>query len=72
MLAESIEHARRAFALGKFETAVEHYAIALELMYVAFTSSPESSCVITITGQGNTARMHLRPLTYIFHMGRHF
>jgi HAT1-interacting factor 1 len=28
----AVEHAKRAFALRKFEQAVEHYAIALELM----------------------------------------
>lgn len=28
----AIEHAKRAFALKKFEQAVEHYATALELM----------------------------------------
>lgn len=28
----SIEHAKRAFALKKFEQAVDHYATALELM----------------------------------------
>lgn len=28
----AVEHAKRAFALKKFEQAVEHYATALELM----------------------------------------
>jgi hypothetical protein len=31
----AIEHAKRAFALKKYEQAVDHYATALELMYVA-------------------------------------
>ena len=30
-LEETIEHAKRAFALKKYEQAVEHYASALEL-----------------------------------------
>lgn len=30
----ALEHARRAFALKKYEQAVEHYATALELQYV--------------------------------------
>ena len=33
-LPTTIEHARRAFALQKYEQAVEHYATALELMCV--------------------------------------
>lgn len=28
---ETVEHARRAFALKKYEQAVEHYASALEM-----------------------------------------
>ena len=28
----AIEHAKRAFALKKFEQAIEHYATALEMM----------------------------------------
>ena len=31
----AVEHAKRAFALKRFEQAVEHYANALELMCVA-------------------------------------
>ena len=31
-LEETIEHAKRAFALKKYEQAVEHYASALELV----------------------------------------
>ena len=31
----AVEHAKRAFALKKYEQAVEHYATALELMQVA-------------------------------------
>jgi hypothetical protein len=31
----AIEHAKRAFALEKYEQAVDFYATALELMYVA-------------------------------------
>lgn len=34
----AVEHAKRAFALKKFEQAVEHYASALELMQVASIS----------------------------------
>ena len=30
---ETIEHARRAFALKKYEQAVDYYATALELKY---------------------------------------
>lgn len=30
----ALEHARRAFALKKYEQAVEYYATALELQYV--------------------------------------
>jgi HAT1-interacting factor 1 len=30
----ALEYARRAFALKKYEQAVEHYATALELQYV--------------------------------------
>lgn len=30
----AIEHAKRAFALRKYEQAIDHYATALELMYV--------------------------------------
>ena len=33
-LEDTIEHAKRAFALKKYEQAVEHYASALELVYV--------------------------------------
>jgi len=32
-LESAIEHAKRAFALKKYEDAVDHYATALELMY---------------------------------------
>ena len=32
---ESLELAKRAFALKKYEQAVDHYATALELMYVS-------------------------------------
>ena len=32
---EALELAKRAFALKKYEQAVEHYATALELMYVS-------------------------------------
>ena len=31
-LEDTIEHAKRAFALKKYEQAVEHYASALELV----------------------------------------
>ena len=31
---EALDHAKRAFALKKYEQAVDHYATALELMYV--------------------------------------
>ena len=31
---EALDHAKRAFALKKYEEAVDHYATALELMYV--------------------------------------
>ena len=31
---ETIEHAKRAFALKKYEQAVDYYATALELKYV--------------------------------------
>jgi len=30
----AIEHAKRAFALRKYEQAIDHYATALELTYV--------------------------------------
>lgn len=36
---ESLELAKRAFALKKYEQAVEHYATALELMYVSRPTS---------------------------------
>lgn len=32
---DSVEHAKRAFALKKYEQAVDYYATALELAYVA-------------------------------------
>lgn len=32
---EAVEHAKRAFALKKYEQAIDHYATALELAYVA-------------------------------------
>jgi hypothetical protein len=35
---EAVEHAKRAFALKQYEKAVDHYASALELMYVASKS----------------------------------
>ena len=35
---QSIELAKRAFALRKYEQAVEHYATALELMSVLLNS----------------------------------
>lgn len=35
----AIDHAKRAFALKKYEQAVEHYATALELVYVALFST---------------------------------
>ena len=31
---DTIEHAKRAFALKKYEQSVEHYASALEIAYV--------------------------------------
>ena len=34
---EAVEHAKRAFALKKYEQSVDHYATALELAYVALT-----------------------------------
>lgn len=34
----AVEQAKRAFALKKYEQAVDHYATALELMYVASMS----------------------------------
>jgi hypothetical protein len=36
-----VELAKRAFALGKTEEAVEFYATALELMYASFACSIE-------------------------------
>jgi len=35
----AIDHAKRAFALKKYEQAVDHYATALELMYVPLLAS---------------------------------
>jgi len=32
---ETIEHAKRAFALKKYEQAVDYYATALELKYAS-------------------------------------
>ena len=37
---ETIEHARRAFALKKYEQAVDYYATALELKYAPRLASP--------------------------------
>ncbi|KZT07474.1 uncharacterized protein LAESUDRAFT_651243 [Laetiporus sulphureus 93-53] len=41
---EAIEHAKRAFALGKYEQAVEDYATALELMTMKYgEKAPETA-----------------------------
>lgn len=37
---DALDHAKKAFALRKYEQAVEHYATALELLCVTFTYSP--------------------------------
>ena len=39
----AIEHARRAFALRKYEQAAEHYATALEMVYVSRRHTPALS-----------------------------
>jgi len=33
-VSDALDHAKRAFALRKYEQAVEHYATALELLFV--------------------------------------
>lgn len=72
---ESVEHAKRAFALKKYEQAVDHYATALELAYVAsifcnFSRSTETRLLLS-AGRKNTGRMHRKLLIYIFRMERH-
>ena len=37
---DALDHAKKTFALRKYEQAVEHYATALELLCVTFTYSP--------------------------------
>ena len=44
---EAVEHAKRAFALKKYEQSVDHYATALELAYVAFDLSLHSQFIDT-------------------------
>ena len=39
MLFRSLDHAKKAFALRKYEQAVEHYATALELLCVYISPS---------------------------------
>jgi HAT1-interacting factor 1 len=41
-LETAVEHAKRAFALDKYEQAVDYYATALELMYAASTPNRAS------------------------------
>ncbi|KAJ7754264.1 hypothetical protein DFH07DRAFT_921185 [Mycena maculata] len=49
----AIEHGQRAFALQKYEQAVDHYATALELMYVA--SLVPGSCADATKTHGDEA-----------------
>lgn len=44
-----IDLAKRAFALKNYEEAVDHYATALELVYVASSSSPETRLFLSLT-----------------------
>lgn len=71
----ALEHARRAFALKKYEQAVEHYATALELQYVTShptTAHPLKSIVFPLcTGQRTTAKTRRRWQICIFRMGKH-
>jgi hypothetical protein len=36
-VSDALDHAKRAFALRKYEQAVEHYATALELLFVSLS-----------------------------------
>jgi len=39
-VSDALDHAKRAFALRKYEQAVEHYATALELLFVPLPLLP--------------------------------
>ena len=39
-VSDALDHAKRALALRKYEQAVEHYATALELLFVPLHLSP--------------------------------
>lgn len=45
---EAVEHAKRAFALKKYEQSVDHYATALELAYVALTCYSIRNCLTRV------------------------
>jgi hypothetical protein len=73
-LEETIERAKRAFALKNYENAVDYYVTALELMYVAsilFTVvvAPLTERYAT-QGQHSMAKMHLRWQICISCMGK--
>lgn len=62
----ALEHARRAFALKKYEQAVEYYATALELQYVIEVDSlnreSDELHIFRPIEQRSMARMHQRQL----------
>jgi hypothetical protein len=48
-----LDHAKRAFALRKYEQAVEHYATALKLLFVPLPFVPTSFTQLVVSYRGS-------------------
>jgi len=68
---EIIEHAKRAFALKNFEKAVDCYATALELTFVASILLFRGlDALLYILGQRNTVKTRPKLSTCTSYMGK--
>lgn len=67
---EALEHAKRAFALRKYEQAVDYYATALEMKCVASLIHYNALVAELLSEQNNAARIRQRMQTCTLHMGR--
>ncbi len=75
---EAVAQAKRAFALRKFEQAVDHYATALEIMYVPLKrpDTPLRAMLMFVkrrlrpAGRMKRETMLQRLLTFIFRTER--
>lgn len=65
-----MEHAKRAFALRKYEQAVDYYATALEMKCAAHLVRYYASVVEIALGQNNAERVLRRTQTYTLHMAK--